>query len=431
MDATQPSAGNSAQPNYGNQPARAHLAPPSRMLRPEQEEKVLKAHRYTIADVLNLKIKSAKEPYDDREKRRANFLLDTFPAFCALGAYTFNEEDVQSFIDARIEHAGADGRDVSNRTINLDLRCVNAAIDYARRREHAVGLETPIRSHVFLEERPFCVERLDAEVETWLLRFASNYEAVNEVPLATIMKVLLGTAMRRSELAGIKVEHLDLTVNQVTLPHTKNGTARVVPLWPQVAQLLASCSPRPDGSLFPAAHTISGAWWRTRKRAAEAAAAQGKNDLAKKILATRIHDLRHEAISRLVSETNWPDVKIMAIVGHRHPKMLSYYTKFRRQEISAEMYEMELGVPMPTIATPAISDPGPLPASIERQAAWNWLCRTPAAFQILLTQLPQTKIAENFGITEAAVRKASKKCGLHKPRRGHWLRSSTIAASRQ
>lgn len=52
----------------------------------------------------------------------------------------------------------------------------------------------------------------------------------------------------------------------------------------------------------------------------------------------RFHDLRHEAISRMVLiERNLRVSEIMAIVGHSSLKMLQRYTNLRGDELAAKL----------------------------------------------------------------------------------------------
>lgn len=397
-------------------------ATPQRRVTAEQVEKIRAAHEMTIGNVLEKFRDSPLAKHDQRGIRRINFLIQNFKDFCDLNVYTFNDEDVSKFIDFRIEEASSRGVELSGNTINKDLSCINSAIHHAAKFESAVGLITPILERHFSKPAEFSVERLDRDAEAVLFGFATRYEQTTTVPLATIMTTLLGTGMRRTELANIHQKDFDFQGSQILLPRTKNGTARVVPLWPYLVELLSKLQPRSDGTLFPTASSISIAWHRMREKAAEAVEKEGNLQLAASIRAVRLHDLRHEAISRFVSRLDWPDAKVMAIVGLKTQKMLSYYAKFRPHELVQQMIETEArftayGKPVaPVVAAPPQSG---------SKAAWDWIRNNPAAFQLLLNQNPKTTIAGMFEISEAAVRKAASKLRLAGPERGHWLRSTS------
>jgi integrase len=398
-------------------------ATPQRRVTAEQVEKIRAAHQMTLGDVLEKFRDSPRANHDDREIRRINFLLRNFRELCDLNVYTCNDEDIAKFIDFRIEEASNRGYELGGNTINKDLSCINSAIRHAAMYEHARDLTTPILERHFSKPTEFCVERLDADAEAVLLDFATRYEQTNTVPLATIMTTMLGTGMRRTELASIREGDFDFHGSQVLLPKTKNGTARVVPLWPYLVELLSKLQPRSNGTLFPSASSISIAWHRMREKAAEAVERQGNLQLAATIRAVRLHDLRHEAISRFVSRLDWPDAKVMAIVGLKTPKMLSYYTKFRPHELVQQMVEAETQFTAPSYAK-ALAPVVAAPAPSGSKAGWDWIRNNPSAFQMLLDQHPKTAIASLFDISEAAVRKAASKLGLVGQRRGHWSRDT-------
>ena len=60
----------------------------------------------------------------------------------------------------------------------------------------------------------------------------------------------LVTAMRRSEIAGLRWEHVDLERRSAHLPETKNGQARTVPLSREAVAILKSLPRQIDGSVF-------------------------------------------------------------------------------------------------------------------------------------------------------------------------------------
>lgn len=106
-------------------------------------------------------------------------------------------------------------------------------------------------------------------------------------PHDTAVALLVETGMRRGELAAMQWEQVDWSVPSVLLPDTKNGTAREVPLSTAAVTVFEGLNPRPAGPVWGMApQSFSQAFIRACKRA-------GIEDL-------RLHDLRHEATSRLV-----------------------------------------------------------------------------------------------------------------------------------
>lgn len=137
----------------------------------------------------------------------------------------------------------------------------------------------------------------------------------------------LETALRKSEIQTLTRQQIDLTKRLFYLPETKNGTVRMVPLTKPATKVLFEAMSNPinsaDGEFVfegEATDPVTGqrkpydsteAWKIVRKRA-------GLIDL-------RFHDLRHEAVSRLV-DVGLGDQEVAAISGHKSLQMLKRYT---------------------------------------------------------------------------------------------------------
>ena len=78
--------------------------------------------------------------------------------------------------------------------------------------------------------------------------------------------------------------------------------------------------PRKDGKRGPYAYTKL--WKQAKKRA-------GLDDF-------RFHDLRHEAVSRLV-EAGLSDQEVAAISGHKSMQMLRRYTHLRAEDLVSKL----------------------------------------------------------------------------------------------
>lgn len=112
--------------------------------------------------------------------------------------------------------------------------------------------------------------------------------------LGPIVELLLHTGARKNELLHARWENVDLERQLWTIPVTKTGKARTVPLSDRATQVIEGL-PRFDGCAYvlPNPSTrqpytcLKGTWQRTRKRA-------GLPNL-------RIHDLRHSAASFMVN----------------------------------------------------------------------------------------------------------------------------------
>lgn len=141
--------------------------------------------------------------------------------------------------------------------------------------------------------------------------------------LKPIVILAVETGMRRSEIASIEWQHVNLVKRKLLIPITKNGEAREVPLSPVALDLLKSLGHESDSKVFNiTAHAISIAFGRACKRA--------------KLTNLHFHDLRHEAISRLF-ERGLSLPEVATISGHKTWAMLRRYT-----HLSAESIAMKL-----------------------------------------------------------------------------------------
>jgi integrase len=137
-----------------------------------------------------------------------------------------------------------------------------------------------------------------------------------------IMLFAIETALRRGELIGLEWQHIDIYRRTAHIPTTKTGHARTIPLTDNAIEILRGL-PRGGARPFPITATaLRLAWVRVTERA-------GVPDL-------RLHDLRHESISRF-AETGLTLPELSLISGHRDPRMLERYTHLRPQDLAAKL----------------------------------------------------------------------------------------------
>ena len=158
--------------------------------------------------------------------------------------------------------------------------------------------------------------RLLEQEEAELLRAC---DASRSPWLGPMVRLALETAMRQGELVDLSWEDIDLAKRVALLRETKNGTARTVPLSARALEVLRSpATGRPaSGKLFEI--SVGRAVTHAFAKACEAA---GIEDL-------RFHDLRHEATSRLFERTDFRDIEIAAVTGHKTMEMLKRYAHLR------------------------------------------------------------------------------------------------------
>ena len=151
---------------------------------------------------------------------------------------------------------------------------------------------------------------------------AALAEASASAELATIIRLAVETAMRRSELVGLQWEHVDLGRCTAHLPKTKNGHARTVPLSSRAVALLRGLPRRPDGRVFAMRpDSVTQAFERACERA--------------RIDGLHFHDLRHEATSRLADFLQAHE--LAKVTGHRDMRMLLRYYHPRAEDLARKI----------------------------------------------------------------------------------------------
>lgn len=172
--------------------------------------------------------------------------------------------------------------------------------------------------------------RLEVREEGKLLEAARAY---SNPFLGWIVELALETTMRLGEVSSITLDQVDLSRRIIMLPDTKNHETRMVPLSRRATEIVGEALdfPRPadcklvffgepgrDGVRRP--YTFNKAWVTIKARL-------GMADF-------RFHDLRHEAVSRLIS-AGIPDQQVAAISGHKSMQMLKRYTHLRSETLVA------------------------------------------------------------------------------------------------
>lgn len=144
------------------------------------------------------------------------------------------------------------------------------------------------------------------------------------LPLLAVVKVAIETAMRRSELTGLRWEDVSLAHRVVTLRDTKNGDQRAVPL---SSRAVAALEGLPGDHLRGSVFGVTEDW--ITKRFQYCCRKAGINGL-------RFHDLRHEATSRLF-EKGLNMMEVATITGHKTLQMPKRYTHLRASELALRL----------------------------------------------------------------------------------------------
>ena len=133
----------------------------------------------------------------------------------------------------------------ASNTIRLELTIVSHLFEIARKAWGMEGLTNPVKS-IRMPSPPSGRDRRlqPGQLEKLL-------ECLSE-EMSQMVRLALETAIPRGELAGMTLKMVDLKKRKVTLPETKNGQKRIIPLSSvAVTILIGRLSPRRiDGEVW-------------------------------------------------------------------------------------------------------------------------------------------------------------------------------------
>jgi integrase len=175
--------------------------------------------------------------------------------------------------------------------------------------------------------------RLNRDEETRLLAAIDSH---SNPMLGWIVRIAIETGMRSSEITTLRCSQVELERRIVRLIETKNTLPRTVPLTkaatdsfrlalrnpvrPNDTELIFFGEPGKDGRRRP--YNFNKVWGDIKKSV-------GIEDF-------KFHDLRHEAVSRLV-ESGLSDQEVASISGHKSMQMLRRYTHLRAEDLVAKL----------------------------------------------------------------------------------------------
>lgn len=209
---------------------------------------------------------------------------------------------------------------VSNNTVRLELALLSVVFEQCRK-EWGYDVGNPVKQiRVPKPGRPR-QRRLEAGEEDALL---AACRASGARYLHAFVVLAIETGMRFGELARLRWENIDLVKRTAYLPVTKNGHDRLVPLSRRALSAIQSQPRSIDGRVFTVKPgSITSVF---RDALARAQKASGQLD------GLRFHDLRHEAVSRLL-ERGLNPIEVGMVSGHRTMSMLQRYAHLRAEDL--------------------------------------------------------------------------------------------------
>lgn len=207
----------------------------------------------------------------------------------------------------------------SPQTVRTEVALLRRAIDHAMA-EWRLHLPAGNPAEIVLPKAPRSRDRR-AEGDEMRRLLAEAY-ASRSPHLGHAIEFAVETAMRRGELCGLRWADVDLKARTAKILKTKNGKPRVVPLSGRAIELLTSISQHGgDGPIFSLS---PGGFSQAFKRICDRVG----------IPNMRLHDMRHEATSRLAVKLNGDVMALSAITGHETLQMLKRYTHLKAEELA-------------------------------------------------------------------------------------------------
>lgn len=273
--------------------------------RTEAESTTLKECLVRYAQEVTPHKKGATKELSVLRKLQADDLAHRFIA-------TIRGADVAEYRDKRLAQGYAAA------TVVRELAVLSHVFNTAIREWRMESLSNPVE----LISKPKIRNKRDRRFTEQELEAIMRETESCELPV--IILLLTETAMRRGELAKLRWEHIDFQKRLAFLEDTKNKDDRFVPLSSRAIEALQSLARRIDGKVLGMTpDAITRAFSRACKRL--------------EIKGARIHDLRHEATSRLFESGKFDMMEVASITGHKTLQMLLRYTHLRAEELAKKL----------------------------------------------------------------------------------------------
>ena len=265
------------------------------------------------------------------ERNRSGVILQFFGKY-SLAAIT--PELIASYRDERLagDDRMKDGEPQPRaaNTVRLELALIGHLFTIAVK-EWGLGLPmNPILNIRRPAPGPGRNRRLTPDEEARLMEAVDQH---SNPMLSWIVRIAVETGMRSSEIITLRRSQVLLDRRIVRLVDTKNTLPRTVPLSPIAAECFKQALNNParagdtdfiffgepgrDGQRRP--YNFNKVWLNVKKNV-------GISDF-------KFHDLRHEAVSRLVESGVFSDQEVAAISGHKSMQMLKRYTHLRAEDL--------------------------------------------------------------------------------------------------
>lgn len=245
-----------------------------------------------------------------QQRRRAESFRSMFPDFCSMYAINIHPHHIADIRDRLASQQGRkEGQSKSPSTVNNRISLISKVFDLASSEWGFPDLQNPVARIRRMSVNDAREKRIPDETISCILSHMT-LEGQN------ITKLLLLTAMRRSEVCFLDWSFVNLQEKTIFLPrgYSKNKEPREVPIFPAVNEILISLGPKETGRVFLLRpDSLTSMFLKAVKLA-------GLTDI-------RLHDLRHEAASRLSETGLFNIVELSEMGGWKTLQLLRRYIK--------------------------------------------------------------------------------------------------------
>lgn len=272
----------------------------------------LKAPTMTVGELLGryrASVTPSKRSADSESWRLSKMLK---ASICGLSLADVQPSHIAAYRDWRLEAAKPG-------TVRRELSLLRTALEVARREWGVELRENPVDN----VRRPVAHDARDRRLsqDEWR-RLEAGLRHTRNKEVEPFVRLALETALRRGELLNLRWRHVDLERRVALIPDTKTGRPRTIPLSPEAVRLIASRERTGERVLNLTPMALRRAWERLCARA--------------KVEDLRVHDLRHEALSRF-SELGLNTPELATISGHRDVRMLLRYTHVQPAHLALKL----------------------------------------------------------------------------------------------
>lgn len=227
----------------------------------------------------------------------------------------------------------------SDATIRLNLMILSHLFETARKEWGMEGLPNPCRSITMPTGSKQRDRRLEDGEEERFFRALDQH--CRNVYIPAFVRFAIETAGRRSELAKLRWENVEKKKRIAVFIDTKNGETRTIPLSTRAVSILDSLPHHLSGKVFPVGldavtRAVTDATRKARALYEAECLVAGKKPAKGFLEGLRLHDLRHEATSRLF-EKGLNQIEAAAVTGHKSLQMLKRYTHLKAEDLAKKL----------------------------------------------------------------------------------------------